>query len=388
MPTGLVAIHLRAIPPGVSVAFLLDAPTIALEAEGDGGALTTQHPIARLGAYKDKRYGEFAITRADYTSWVRNLREMQNGRIPIDYDHAPEAGGSTEAAGWITGLQLQTGAQIGLVGVDETAEYALATIEWTPQGAEAVRSKRWMFVSPTFSDTASNEEGEATGPYLHGVALTNRPFLRRGMPAISLSTEAGLSEMPRAVPIGSDTPAVPEIKTLRAALKLADTVSDDDVIAAAVKLAEAPPEPTPTPDTRTLMQLAEAEGKTLLSTDEVTALRATADQGAEALKQLNASRFDAAFAKAKAAGQVDAKPETRARLLKVYESDPGLAIELMENLPVVVKLTTTGAETGDAAAPEGMDADRFALSERAKAISAEKNITYSEALPLALREGN
>lgn len=371
----------------MSVAFLLDAPTVTLEAEADGGAVVTQHPIARLGQYKDRRYGEFAITRADYASWVRNLRELQNGRIPIDYDHAPEAGGSSEAAGWITQLELKTGAQLvalGITGVDETAEYALATIEWTPDGAEAVRRKRWLFVSPTFSDTASNEEGEATGPYLHGVALTNRPFLRRGMPAISLCADSG--DLPSAE--RSDTPAVPEIKPLRAALKLADTVSDDDVIAAAVKLAQTPPESHTTEDTRTLAERAEAEGLTVLTAAEATALRETADKGAEALKQLTQSRFDTAFTAALDAGRVDAKPETRERFAKLYELDADTTLETLNSLPVVVKLKQLGAETGEHVAPDGVDPDRHALDTRAKAIAAEKNVTYSEAVTLALREGN
>lgn len=371
-----------------SVAFLLDAPTaLATPGEGDQGPVTSQHPVARLGEYKDRRYGEFAITRADYVSWVRNMRELQNGRIPIDYDHAPEEGGArgSEAAGWITSLELKLGRDIDITGLDPDAEYALATIEWTPDGADAVRSRRYLFVSPTFSDTAFDEQQNATGPYLHGVALTNRPFLRRGMPAISLSQ--GLDDMPCAVAVSSDTPAVPETKTLRATLKLDDSVSDDDVIAAAVKELQARPESTPTEDKRTLKERAEAEGLTVLTAAEVTALRETADQGAEALKQLKESRFDTAYSTALQEGRVDAKPETRERFTKLYELDADTTVETLKALPQAIKLNTTGAETGDQAAPEGVDQDRYELDIRAKAIAADKRIPYSEALSLAIREG-
>lgn len=370
----------------MSVAFLLDAPTITLETDGDDGALVTQHPIARLGKYKDRRYGEFAITRADYTSWVRNLRELQNGRIPIDYDHAPEAGGSSEAAGWITSLELRTGAQLialGITGVDEAAEYALATIEWTPDGAAAVKAKRWLFVSPTFSDSASNEEGEATGPYLHGVALTNRPFLRRGMPAISLCAD----DLPGAE--RSDTPAVPEIKTLRAALKLADTVSDDDVIAAAVKLAEAPPEPTPKPeDARTLAERAQAEGLVVLTAADHSKLAADAEEGAKAAKTLHDQTFTAKVKECRTKGSLDAVPETEAMWRESYDENPDRTLKLMDALPVVVKLKQLGAETGETPeTPENTDPERHELNVRVKALqAADPNLSYEDALYRAERE--
>jgi hypothetical protein len=371
-----------------SVAFVLDAPTtLAPQGEGDQGPITSEHPVARLGEYKDRRYGEFAITRMDFASWVRNMRELQNGRIPIDYDHGPEETGHTEAAGWIVGLALRQGADIDLEGVDPDAEYAVARIEWTDKGAEAVRERRYLFVSPTFSDNATNEQQEATGPYLHGVALTNRPFLRRGMPAISLSAD---TELEVAVPVagGPIHRTVPETKTLRAALKLDDTVSDDDVIAAAAERLTASPDTTPTEDTRTLKERAEAEGLTVLTAAEAQALRDTADKGAEALKQLTQSRFDTAFTKALQAGRVDAKDETRERYQKLYDAEPDTTIALLDSLPVTVKLTTNGSDAGDASkAPDNTDPERYDLLNRALALQADdKTLSYTDAVLKASRE--
>jgi hypothetical protein len=156
----------------MEIAFLLDAPTAA----------TSRHQIARLGSYADKRYGNFGITSEQVASWQRNLAELQNGTVAIDYDHASDKpGGSTKAAGWISNISID-------------GDKVLADVEWTPDGKDAVAKKYWRYFSPTFVDHYKDEQGKDVGPALIGTALTNRPFLRRGMPAINLS--AGEPEPP------------------------------------------------------------------------------------------------------------------------------------------------------------------------------------------------
>ncbi len=163
--------------------------------ETDNGPIQARIPIAKVGRYKDRRYGKFAITEAQAEGWGRNLRETFGGRVPIDFDHSPEKGRGSEAAAWIVGLAIGTGAtfkaedaqQFG--ELDDDTEYVVANTEWTPQGAQAVRDGRWRYVSPTFHDRYRDESGADRGPALLGAGLTNRPFLRKGMPAITLTDD-------------------------------------------------------------------------------------------------------------------------------------------------------------------------------------------------------
>lgn len=150
--------------------FLADAPASA--PQGDSPA-TCRIPIAKLGRFRDPRYGRFEIKGADFEAWRRNFREVKP-EVQIDLDHASEKpGGSSEAAGWIKDLEPD-------------GQHLYAKIEWTPVGLSAVKEKRYRFVSPAFG-TYADEEGRKHRNTLRSVALTNRPFLRRDMPAITLS---------------------------------------------------------------------------------------------------------------------------------------------------------------------------------------------------------
>lgn len=370
-------------------AFLLDAPT-AVTAARDEGPPTSQHPVAILGKFKDPRYGRFAITRADYAGWQRNLHGIQQGRIPIDYDHAPDTGGSSEAAGWITRLDLARGTDLDMPGVIGDAEYVIATIEWTPAGASAVTDRVYQFVSPTFGP-GRDEQGNPTGPTLHGVALTNRPFLRSGMPAISLTAATGA---PFAVVEGvGDTEDVPELNTLRVALGMDDTTSDGDVVAAAVTRLTAPAPTPPVPDRVTLRDQAAAEGLVMLDQAEHAALKQAADSGAAASQALHAQRFTLAVRDARRAGRLDTNTDTEERWRKLYDLDPDTTVQMLSDLPQVVQTEPrSGGNPGEPeAAPAGVHVGSWMLDQRARAIIAKaaadgRTLAYTDALQHAMTE--
>lgn len=375
------------------IAVLLDAPVVEAQ------ATQSLHPVAKLGRYEDPRYGKFQITRADVASWQKNLSGLQGGRIPIDYDHQAEAPtGSTKAAGWITRLELMAGARLGelvpayAASVDHGGEYAVATIDWTPEGAQSVRDGYWLYVSPTFCSRYTDEQETDHGPALIGTALTNRPFLRRGMPAISLTVAALTDDLPAAHEAPGDEPkeprdsraTMPEFTDKLAAALGLDAGADEDTILAT--LAEKTKAPEPPAPKLSLTETAAREGKVVLGADEHAQLAAQAKQGAEAHEQLRKLTFTRAYDAALQAGRLASDDETREKWSGRYEKDPDMTLEVLAELPVIAQVRPSGDGGSRAEAPEGVDEHRFQLHTRAKAIAAEQKIPLVDAAELAEKE--
>lgn len=153
--------------------FLLDAP----------GSPTSRIPVARLGDYKDKRYGEFSITAKDVDEWQHNLEKLPGGRALIDEDHLankPSPHRRTKASGWVTKVEL-----------DGDGKQVWGDVEWTPRGKEAIANKEYLFTSPTYGPYTT-DDGEKLPNVLSGLALTNKPFLT-SMPQISLASDEAIS---------------------------------------------------------------------------------------------------------------------------------------------------------------------------------------------------
>lgn len=91
---------------------------------------------------------------------ARSLSAAPGGVLPIDFDHGLDGlgTGSGQAAGWITGLEVEAGR-------------IMASVEWTPAGAQALRDKSYRFISPTFFTPKGG--GEVT--HIARAGLTNNP---------------------------------------------------------------------------------------------------------------------------------------------------------------------------------------------------------------------
>ncbi len=153
--------------------------------------------------------------------------------IVIDFGHGSTPGrdGSDEAAAWARPE----------VGPDGEVR---AAVSWTPAGAQAIKERRWRYLSPEFSYNAKTRQVLA----VHASALVNRPGLKyqaeRALAAedvgdlvaalavrLGLPTEAGAAEIAAhldeerradAVALGLDESAEPaEIAAAKAALKAA-----------------------------------------------------------------------------------------------------------------------------------------------------------------------
>lgn len=322
---------------------LTDVPELTA---GSGGKVRARIPVARLDSYKDRRYGEFAITAKDAASWQRNLDQALGGQVPIDYDHGPERGQGSEAAAWITGLTVE-------------GDKVMGDVEFTPQGAQAVRDGRWKFISPTFKDNYVDEQGKGHGPALIGAGLTNRPFLKRGMPAICLSEDLDPEQT----------------------FAVSDSRGRMTFIADIAKTLSLPADAD---EGRILAHLGDVK---VLSTADHTTLIERAEAGDEAVKTLAETTFKSAWDKALDDKRVIPAQEDDYRAL--YESNADATLKLLSvtaEVPGAPATKPAGEGKQPAEAPEGVDPERNELHERVKTLATSAGITYDEALTRVLDE--
>jgi hypothetical protein len=333
--------------------------------------------IAKTGAYQDPRYGKFKITLAEFKKWMDNFQKLNkaNGRLglPIDVDHNPETKGDTEAAGWLTELDIRGGG---------TELWAKA--EWNTLGQELVKERRYAYISPSYVPNLRDEHGTEHGTGLLGVALTNRPFL--SMATVSLSK---LHTTTTETYTPDDMPIDPKILT---ALGLGADADEATVLSKVTELTA-----KPTPQTKTLAEMASAQGMIVLSATEHAVLSAKADEGANAAKLLKDQRFETAFT----AALNDSKgarvlPTQKDGLKTFYDAAPDACILHIEALPSLVNAAPVGSGGSDDMVTQlsntetegfDVDADMQKLDDKAKSLmAADSNLTYSGAVSLAMAQ--
>ena len=176
--------------------------------------------------------GEQLCTREAFDALVEKWREDGEPEILVDFDHASETGGATEAAAWATALRSE---EDGLH----------ATFRMTDKGAEALSATRYRYLSPAWY---VDEEGHPTE--LSTIALTNRPnlpvprLLNRkpdADPAPAQNAEAGEAHLPNPAGAGEGNPPEEgnttepqknDMDKLREMLGLAAEATDEEVLAA------------------------------------------------------------------------------------------------------------------------------------------------------------
>lgn len=176
--------------------------------------------------------GEQLCTREAFDALVAKWHEDGEPEILVDFDHASETGGPTEAAAWATNLTS-----------DEDGLHA--TFRMTDKGAEALSATRYRYLSPAWY---VDEEGHPTE--LSTIALTNRPnlpvprLLNRkpdAEPAPAQNAEAGEAHLPDPAGAGEGNPPEEgnttepqknDMDKLREMLGLAAEATDEEVLAA------------------------------------------------------------------------------------------------------------------------------------------------------------
>lgn len=149
--------------------------------------------------------------------------------VLVDYDHfSDDSDHSTEAAGWIVGIQNR-------------ADGVYAKIRWTDNGEAAVRGGRFRFLSPVFlprhCDAIANSADRIRPMEVDRAALTNDPNMRTIRP---ISNRAGLDPETEPADPGEQTPGntgreeseMDYKAQLLALLGLAPEATDEEITAA------------------------------------------------------------------------------------------------------------------------------------------------------------
>ena len=203
--------------------FYGNAVALNWSAESDGAKPTVRVQLSPFGEFTlrdgGKRNGTMQhCTRAAFEAMVANWRAQGAPDVLVDVDHASATGGSTEAAAWAKNLRVED-------------DGLCADFELTPRGRELVEGKSYRFVSPgwTLAD-------DGTPLSLCSVALTNRPNLP--VKPVVNADDAGGRDPDDPNNNQKGNPEM-DLKKIAAALGLAETATEEEVLAAIAAMTEA-----------------------------------------------------------------------------------------------------------------------------------------------------
>lgn len=137
-----------------------------------------------------------------------SLASAAGGVLPIDFDHrsfAKQGEQDSRAAGWITGLRVD-------------GDRIMASVEWTPDGRQALESRAYRFLSPVFKN---RKDGRVV--LIEGAGLVNIPALPqlRQLASKETSDMDPIEQIAGALGLSADKPE--DIVTRVTALVAAET---------------------------------------------------------------------------------------------------------------------------------------------------------------------
>jgi len=339
--------------------------------------------VGKLKTELDKTNDGLAEAYANTRAWSETLLQLDADQKRANYQKAVDIEQQRLANLEIAKSTASTkkasdAAKRASEATKKHADAVTALKESYDNAVQAVKDKRWQFFSPTFVNSYRDEQDKPLGPALLSVALTNRPFLRQGMPAIQLSNDtqfAYLCDNPHLTTLQGE--AMNETLTkLKSLLGLKDTAGDTEILAA-VKELKKPVKPV---KTLSLTEQAESAGKILLDENTVTELHRKAEIGIKAAAELNDQKFELAYGKAAEQMRVDAKTETKQRWRTLYDLDSDTTLLTLSSLPKITATEPIGEGHTPPIAPDGVDQARYELSVRAKAYAKEHNVDFVTAL--------
>lgn len=132
----------------------------------------------KTGRWNHPFYGEIVIDKGTLEAFKENFDRGVRKAVPIDIEHKVDEG----AVGWVQNFEvIQNG--------EFNDDYSLmATIEWTDEGRELIKSKKYRFFSPEITDVYQNKKSEETyNNVVLGGGITNRPFFEELSEVVVLS---------------------------------------------------------------------------------------------------------------------------------------------------------------------------------------------------------
>ncbi len=145
--------------------------------------------IMKTGEWQHPKLKQIRITQDDLAQFADNFKRRVRGvDLAVDVSHNPDAG----AVAWFKDVRAE-------------GDKLMAQVDWTPEGANLVKTGKYRYFSPEFmfqwTDPAT---GQTHKNVLLGGGLTNRPFLKN-MEPVAFS-EAGMG----AVWMSDDEPYDPD----------------------------------------------------------------------------------------------------------------------------------------------------------------------------------
>ncbi len=330
-----------------------------------------------------------------FEAMVENWKASGRPELCVDYFHWG-ASNVTQvpidekvASGWIQRLRVRNGVLEGL-------------IKWTDKARAKIEAEELKYFSPYFQmDAIDRTSGKAQGPTIFGGGLLNDPFLT-SLPAVAASAVQPTTPETAKQKEQQVNPKL--MKAVCAALGIAENASEDEMMAAAMKLSmpavppaaeekkeEAPPAPivatqTPAPIAASATATVSSETLALAVEPVRIALAAAVAQGKELSAKIE--KLEAEKAEAKTIALTE-KLFSQGRLLPVNRDVVGRMVKALghdeaekyfSSMPVIVDLKERGTSSSDA------------VDEKAKfeaiidGIAKEQGIKRSAARELAMAQ--
>jgi hypothetical protein len=339
--------------------------------------------ILRVGKWLHPIYGELVVTQGRLQRFKENFDKGVRKGIAIDDEHKSDEG----AVGWVKDVRVKP-------------DVLTALVEWTPEGIQLIRNRKYRFFSAEFDDIYEDAKtGEEFRDVLIGGAITNRPFMQNLQEIILSEKYAQINPKNK----GGEKMKTKELKAKLLANPKFSPKKEDKV--SKKVLTEVKEEIKKEAKTKKLSKKGKKRKAVLtdktvtLSENRLKDLEDAANKGVRALRELRTMRLKDevsgfVYSENNIDGVLLPKSNKLAESLMFTLGDKQRRIftEFLKTLPKVKIFSELGSsEVKDALgeAPPGVDKYSWALAERAKKVLAKnpkKYKTLSEATYEAERQ--